>query len=387
MKMYFKETDLTNEEVKNFHCLHHNDADGYSSAAIVAGALDNWDESRFTKQTYSDFKKDFNKDTVVFIVDLSISASTYDSLVEIINNSKAVIWIDHHQTSIETFEKNREFLESHLNGYLLSDNGYSGCYLTYLYCYEMQRLRYSDDSLIVKTSNGDIDLSDVDTAFNTLNVPLFIKLISDYDTWSQRYKGDQNHFNAGLMDQTENFNSSKLRTLSENIRYINHEIGYIPNLIDSIIEHGRIINEYTSKNNARKLKLYGYKEKLFIKSLYDKPLRCLVMNERGNSFLFGDDLYNPDIDFGVSTIFNGHDWIYNIFKNPKSDCPVTSKDVAEFFNGGGHPGAAGFKLPSLILSSNDKAIKTYEKFYGDTDEFSIVYNNKIIYASKTPLLD
>lgn len=382
MKMYFKETDLTNDEVKNFHCLHHNDADGYSSAALVAGALDNWDESRFTKQTYSDFKKDFNKDTVVFIVDLSISASTYDSLVEIINNSKAVIWIDHHQTSIETFEKNREFLESHLNGYLLSDNGYSGCYLTYLYCYEMQRLRYSDDSLIVKTSNGDIDLSDVDTAFNTLNVPFFIKLISDYDTWSQRYKGDQNHFNAGLMDQTENFNSSKLRALSENIRYNNHEIGYIPNLIDSIIEHGRIINDYNTKNNAKKLKLYGYTIKIRIRALADIPIKCLVMNERGNSFLFGDNLYKTEIDFGVSVVFDGREWIYSIFKNPHSPCPITSKDIAEFFNGGGHPGAAGFRFPRLLFSSTEWKCRFVEIVYDGAERYEIYHAENMINIKK-----
>lgn len=378
MKVYFKETDLSTDDIKKFHCLHHNDADGYGSAAIVATATENWDIENFTKQTYSDFKTDFNKDTVVFIVDLSFSASTYDSLVEIINNSKAVIWIDHHQTSIETFENNREFLEANLNGYLLTDNGFSGCYLSYLYCLRLAALHLNEGDLLVKTDKGEISLSDVEEAFDNLDVPLFIKFISDYDTWSHRYNNAENYFNAGLMDQVENFNSPVLKSLTVNMQNDDR----LSVLIDEIIERGRIITDYNTKNNAKKLKLYGYTIKIRIRALADIPIKCLVMNERGNSFLFGDNLYKTEIDFGVSVVFDGREWIYSIFKNPHSPCPITSKDIAEFFNGGGHPGAAGFRFPRLLFSSTEWKCRFVEIVYDGAERYEIYHAENMINIKK-----
>lgn len=355
MKIFYKNTN--NLYPEKFDCIHHNDLDGYSSACIVAdemGVIESIPLDRFHKTNYSQYKTDFESDTTVFIVDVSFTDNTYDKLLEICTNASKVIWIDHHQSSVDLFEKHRDVLDGLLEGYLLTENGYSAAYLVYLYfTYTMTKVFNEFDMVNYDVYLKGYKLSDVETVFDRIRVPLFIKYVSDYDTWTKRLPYCD-EFNYGVMAKVNSVESVILSSFiaKQSELYIRKDE---KEAIDVIIEAGKNIMEYLKMSNAKLVKSNAYVISMRIPRLIKCTFNCIMLNASGNSLVFGDTLFEPDIDFGICYTYNGEEYKYSIYKNPKSDIPINSNDIAEIFGGGGHKGAAGFRLPTRLedMDSNE----------------------------------
>src|SRR5574344_532819 len=93
---------------------HHNDMDGYTSASIIMETIYrkyNIDKEKlklFCVNYELDVLDKFNKahDEIVFIVDYSITESTKYLLLTLLDNNCSIIWIDHHQSSIDFINEN-----------------------------------------------------------------------------------------------------------------------------------------------------------------------------------------------------------------------------------------------------------------------------------------
>lgn len=126
-------------------CIHHNDADGRCSAAIVKRFFNT---RLFIEMDYKDILKleCIEPKESVFIVDFSFKP---DVMKQILARTTDIVWIDHHKTAAAY-------------GYMLQgkfDITKSGCELTWEYC--------------TKTP-----------------APLVVSLIGAYDTWRHDVAGD-----------------------------------------------------------------------------------------------------------------------------------------------------------------------------------------------------
>lgn len=283
----------------NIEIWHHDDADGRSSARIVANREKCYNKKCFVELDYTDplpFNR-LSKDKTVYIVDYSFKESTYKDLQKIIKMSKDVIWIDHHQSSVQLIEEHPELDE--LRGIVM--NGISGAGLSYMYC------------------NGIFDLKDC---------PLFIRYISDFDTFTFKLGQDSKYFILGL--QTNEY--GPLDKIWEQL-----EKDTKNELVLELIEKGKIIEKYRQEENKDYLKKYSFE------TTFDGK-KTLVINIRSFSDIFGDKI--NDYDFVLLFWFDGKLFNHSIYSNkPDIDC----SKIAAKYGGGGHKGAAGFTSDKMII--------------------------------------
>ena len=319
-------------------CFSHNDLDGRGARALVAQYENNYNEEDYFEVDYvQELPLDkILKDEKVYFVDYSFSKNTYHVLLEILKITKNVIWIDHHQSSIDLIDEYPE-LES-IEG-IVRNNNISGAGLTWMYF------------------NKKDDLSEA---------PEFVKLISDYDCWILSNK-DAMFFKLG-MDALPNKN-------------VNDEVWSIllsDSLEDDLIKMGKTISLYMENDNREYCEKYSFETKL--PGFDYKVLAC---NRKSNSLLFGDKI--NDYDIVCPFVYDGNKYTYSLFTNKDNiDC----RKIAESFGGGGHKQAAGFSNDNLIfhievdedsissipLKTGDKAV--IEVFITDADKaFNFIGKN------------
>ena len=319
-------------------CFSHNDLDGRGARALVAQYENNYNEEDYFEVDYvQELPLDkILKDEKVYFVDYSFSKNTYHVLLEILKITKNVIWIDHHQSSIDLIDEYPE-LES-IEG-IVRNNNISGAGLTWMYF------------------NKKVDLSEA---------PEFVKLISDYDCWILSNK-DAMFFKLG-MDALPNKN-------------VNDEVWSIllsDSLEDDLIKMGKTISLYMENDNREYCEKYSFETKL--PGFDYKVLAC---NRKSNSLLFGDKI--NDYDIVCPFVYDGNKYTYSLFTNKDNiDC----RKIAESFGGGGHKQAAGFSNDNLIfhievdedsissipLKTGDKAV--IEVFITDADKaFNFIGKN------------
>lgn len=281
-------------------CFHHNDMDGRSAASLVAYHEktlmgENFIELDYSKEIPVDIIKN---DETVYIVDYSFSAKTKLALDTILEITPNVIWIDHHQTSMEFIERNPEY--GNIKG--IRSNDRCGAYLTYQYL------------------------------FPDKPIPRYIELIDDYDRWVNAIPESQ-LFKLGIDAQYDQSPTSALWA-----QLFFHDImsgAAGEHNVDSIINEGRIINRFTSITNK-----FDY-DRLAFRTTF-RGHRCIVINKPGNSKVLCDILEDPycPYEFGIVYQFNGERYKYSIYGaiNSEVDC----SKIAEAYGGGGHKKAAGF---------------------------------------------
>ena len=282
-------------------CFHHNDMDGRSAAALVAYYEKNLNNDDYIELDYSkDIPVDIiTKDETVYIVDYSFSAKTKNELDAILKITPNVIWIDHHQTSMEFIERNPDY--GNIKG--IRSNDRCGAYLTYQYLFE-----------------GRI-------------VPKYIELIDDYDRWVNAIPESQ-LFKLGIDAQPNQHPTSSLW----------HGLYLLDNMtaaagvsnVDDIIREGKLISRYTKITNK-----FDYNRMAFESTI--RGHKCIVINKPGNSKVLCDILedINCPYECGIVYTFNGNEYKYSIYgaKNSDIDC----SKIAESYGGGGHKKAAGFR--------------------------------------------
>lgn len=284
-------------------CFYHLDDDGKCAANLVYrfGKKDSH-EDQFIEMNYG-FEVPFDKihiDEIVYIVDFSVDPADMKKLHE--EYTKNIIWIDHHKSAIDKYAGFPYELEG------VRSVKYSGCMLTYLYL--TNNLQYIDEdyrSMILGAS-----------------VPQLVKLCDDYDMW---------RFND---PRTKNFHAGFEIIPHEPTEYIWESATL--ETITNIFNMGDAIRRYREMLMSRLIKSYGFESTL-------DGRRCYCLNQ---GLAGSDDFASaPEgYDMFVSFIYNGKDYSYSL-RSP-DDAP-SIVEIAVAHGGGGHPHAAGFNSPELLV--------------------------------------
>lgn len=276
-------------------CFYHKaDLDGHCSAALI--------RSRFP--TVKLFGVDYGDslplneiDTLdrVFIVDFCFPP---EEMYELAAKCPDVIWIDHHETAIKRM-KDYGSISDNFSGIWVE--GKAGCELTWQFI-------FPDDP-----------------------IPLYVKLLGRYDVWDHvdpRVLPFQ--YGMRLRDTRVEKNFNLWETLDVDDSFF-----------DQILEEGKLIFDYETEQYTRAAKSISY-EKEFL------GLRAIVANRSGIGTLFFQSVYDPDKHDLMIYWHIKDDYISVSLRSAKDDVNVAS--LASKFGGGGHPGAAGFRLPCNMTS-------------------------------------
>lgn len=279
-------------------CFYHNDMDGRCAGALVSYFTGELNKEDFCEVDYNKVLPQDVEKGIVYFVDYSFTETTKPYLDSLINNKKVkVIWIDHHTSSIE-LEKKYPYLKN-IDG--KREDSMSGAALTYLY-------------------------------FNPyLELPKFVRLVSDYDCWQFKYSPETEYFKIGI--ESENNDA-----LDDVWTKLIHENVYKNSLtLPEILKKGKAIKSYIDSTNTYYREHFAYETEI-------EGYKCLAVNWKTNSWVFGEEVNNYPIVMVYA--FDGTYFTYSIFSIDNS---VDCSKIAEKFGGGGHRGAAGFKSKELLF--------------------------------------
>lgn len=350
---------------------YHNDMDGKASGYCVyeyfsrpwsiGGNLNN-----YIMKTYDDpFKMDIiDKDTIVFISDLSFTKATFKDLVEICNRAEYVVWIDHHQSSKELIESNVEGFNKLTNLISLVSMDACGALLTYALS------NMPKDSIFASAgkpnmikfhydgANQRCKISISDTVLNFSNfifIPLWLFYIDDYDRFvhSSPYSSlfilgcDQNDT---TLIRKENIEGNLVPHINEFWCDLSTNTKYT----DEYITNGKIIMSYLESRYAREA------VSLFEFTLPDGTT-LICKNAKGNSWNFGKEYYKYPAVCIFSYDGKSGLWKHSIYARENGKY-FNSAKFAETFGGGGHAGAAGFSLKYPIFTDKELYDKALNEF-------------------------
>lgn len=285
-------------------CFHHNDMDGYCSAAIVAAETKDYNQDDYIEIDYVTPipVHKINEGETVYFVDYSFSGTNINALKEILNRNCNLIWIDHHKTSIALLDRYPEFKS--IPG--IVREGESGALLTYKFFHK----------------------SEIEKC---LDIPHPIELVSDYDCWQFKYGDETTFFKLGVDSE----DSSPLSSFWYDVIYDGQQSG---KRMEQTIKNGRLLKNYVDEQNTWYRNHYG-----FISEINGIP--CFALNLKTNSWVFGKAY--DDYPLCVAFAYNGERYVYTLYSS-KSDIDCAA--IAGLFGGGGHAGAAGFSTETLILN-------------------------------------
>lgn len=306
-------------------CYHHNDLDGRAAAAVVSYTLNEYNPHSFIESDYSGLKTELCADMDdVWIVDYSFTEDTLPTLLELLDRASHVTWIDHHDSSLDLIESHPELKAvDNLSIYVSKDH--SGCMLTYQY------LHGEEDSM----------------------VPLFLRLISDYDNWDREHP-DSYAFVLGMNLRNCRPTSALYRRLTQEFldNFTSYEeldcldevfLSVVKTscpLLSSIWEDGQVVESYANEQNRKILQGCGFESEFH-------GYRCFCVNSAyGNSMMFGAKLLRYPLC--IAFYFDGTQYNYSLYSD-SDRFEVSCKSIAEEYGGGGHIGAAGFRSKDLLV--------------------------------------
>lgn len=291
------------------HCIYHNkDLDGFASGAIVNYFYDNkvrahgYDYEGVIPYNFS--YKAFTEDTL-YIVDCSFSKELTKLLCD---NFAKVIWIDHHKSAIEEL---KDF--THPNFWNKSKVGVAACELVW------------------------------DYFFPNVATPEPITLLGIYDSWRKENKlfwdNDVLPFQFGMRVICNSVETFPEWVFIPDISSFNKR-----SFIANVKEQGRAILKYQENSNLFTCKS-AFEDILCVTE--DESYRVIMLNSViGNSDMF-KSVYNSSHDMMCRFSFDGKEWSFSLYSDkPNIDCGAIAKKLG----GGGHKGAAGFKLTQNMAS-------------------------------------
>lgn len=322
---------MENSKIEKVVCYHHNDLDGRSAAAMVKYFLNisKKDSEHFiatvknidyfsSGATHADMifeecdhVKPINtsiaKDKLVFIVDYSFGEKELKYIKEIMSLASKVIMIDHHITSIDMEEKYPELEE--LDG--IRDTSMSGVALVFNYF----------------------------TGYIFYDMPLFVKYISDYDTWKYEFGSSTKFFKKGMDCLDQRPEASIWKVFMD--EYLDKHEKTSLDKITEIIVIGKYINDY-DENRYKEYFEYAYE------TIVDNNKTAIVINSvEHTSFVFGDAM--KSYDYGI--IWNRTNtgaYLYSVYSDNYEEKGTDCEAICKRYGGGGHKGAAGFVSDKLI---------------------------------------
>jgi uncharacterized protein len=266
-------------------CLHHNDADGRASAAVVRRAL-----GRDVLLIEIDFGEPVPWDKIkqaqrVIVVDFSLPAHDMQRLAD----SAELIWIDHHISALESMAG---IADDWLG---LRDISEAGCVLTWKYFFPNQP------------------------------VPRAIVLIGDRDIWRWA-EADTGSFDEGLHQRnTRPDNDDLWQPLLDDDRQ----------LLQELIQEGEILRQARMLDIRRYVRKYGFE-------LNFEGYRTLAVNARSSGEMgayIREQGY--EIAYCYVDIWQNERLMTTVTLYSEQ---VDVSQLAQKFGGGGHRGAAGFSF-------------------------------------------
>lgn len=319
----------------NILILHHDDRDGFMSAAVISNYLEskrifkdtgsriytrsiNYEQS--LKEIFDDCLKKLRDENgessdfaSVYLVDYSISTDQNIKTMIDLDENYNLIWLDHHKSSIVAMDKNEKL--KRIKGMRII--GISGAGLCWLYY--SNKLDQVFDMLIqydgtFKEVSSELAL----TILETVDTPRFVLYTHRYDIFD-------------LDDQVLQFNYG-YNTL--NVAQMKIDIGD-ETFFDMYLKNGSIIKRYVDEQNKKLVKGFAVEVEYNDGS---KTLKGLAMNNLVfTSLVYGDTI--NDYDFVVTYARKKNCWRCSIY-TAKDNLDVSV--IANKYNGGGHAKAAGF---------------------------------------------
>ena len=309
------------------HIFHHTDTDGHL-AGFLARRLNNSHENNvsyiFHAINYGwKFPLDeIDADDKVVIVDFTLDVSDMTALMGKISQHKNIVWIDHHKSAIEKYEKDLPAALEVVPG--VRYIGLCGAMLTWIY-FSSNR---SDEDYVIRDDEFIQEKAKV--------APAVVKLVNDHDVWDYRYGETTVYFQTYVRSQ----DSTPESGFWDDYDYSDSNSDMTKPISDSMLllctSHGKIMTEYKRAWEA------DYVKKMSFEADFH-GYNCLVVNTALANMSFFDSVKDPKYDIYITFSFNGESYNYSLYSET-----VDVAKLAEKYGGGGHRGAAGFRTPKLI---------------------------------------
>ena len=323
-------------------CIYHSiDLDGWMSAAIVK----HWYEKKYYPNTlyhgnvivdpneglhsltflgwnYGDPIPNLSEYDEVIMCDVSFPLT---DMLELDN--KEFIWIDHHIsaiTKIDSFVKeNMEFQDKTIADEVkidgLRDTNFAACELTWQYFFPNQ------------------------------SMPEIVRLLGRYDCFGHKGTNEEKkvlEFQYGARQAISNYEEAYdylLRSI--------HKSRISSTIEEDILMQGKSIYSYLC-TEAKQIYKNGFEIKFEEEKWIYNP-NNIIIHER-KFICFNRERFNP-INFGINYHKDGYDgaacfwytngmWNFSLYNdNGEVDCSVIAKE----YGGGGHKGAAGFRIDNI----------------------------------------
>lgn len=291
------------EEQKAVCFYHSADLDGHCSGAIVQKAI----KAELRGIDYGqEFPFEDIKGRDVVMVDFSLEP--FEEMLKLFEVAGTVVWIDHHKSAIEEFEKHFPTREPPVNVFWVLDSSGSiaACQLAWEYY------------------------------FPNRNVPKTIQLLSKYDAWDLDDDVLRFQYGMKLINNTIPEEQPKMwdKIIASDQAMINH-----------IMKNGLIVQSTLDNENAKALASSAFETKLDGHSVV-----ALNRGHVGSLAFKSWSGYEPEI--WVAFYWRGLEkggWTLSLYSDHSG---IDVGKIAKNHGGGGHKGAAGFhclELPEGFL--------------------------------------
>ena len=339
----------------DFVVFHHNDLDGYGSAAVVASSLiyarkvATYEDITFIVCNYND--KNPTKARLldatggiypreVYVVDVSLkSIEEIEELYDMMENGSKVFWFDHHEASrllLSEMRKQSDPVD------FVAERAYR------------RHTEYVRDNMLVM----DVNMRYCATWICWIHLladfcegyrPQIVGIINDWDLWI--HETDKSKFinNAFFAEPDPDEDDTSLKnpcsiTWARILGvYLNKEEDV--ETLQQMYDGGLAIARYKEQTYKNWFRTYGYVTEF-------ESYECVCMNWKINSEVFSD--WYDQYPLHLIWCFDGEKYHYSIYTDSKKtgiDCNA----IAAKYGGGGHKGAAGFITDKLVVPYGEKA--------------------------------
>ena len=354
-------------------CIYHSiDLDGWMSAAIVKHYTvkhywentSNWAEAilNFIGYNYGQPIPDLSEYDRVIMCDISFPKDEMIKLWDRVGVDN-MIWIDHHISAIKDIQNTKWVW------YGAQDTKFAACELTWQYFFpnepmpEIVRLLGRYDCFGHKTKSFEMSSDGYDKAKQYLKEVGQLKEFEDNHTSidgyslvhyandiAKRLSEEQKvlEFQYGARQCINNYEDAYIYLLKSFDGVIEYDYVGRYTIEDKIQEQGKSIYKYLCTEAKQ-----AYKNGFEIEFISDgadgesifKKLKFICINkERFNPINFGTDYHKENYDGVACFWYNGNEWCFSLYNdNGKVDC----SELAAQFGGGGHAGAAGFRVKDI----------------------------------------
>ena len=293
-------------------CFYHNDLDGKSAAALIWARTENPRKQDFIKVDYNKSVPDpcmVWPNEQVFIVDYSFTEPTKHQLTGILAKTKDVVWLDHHLSSQELLDNDKELNDTFFNHY---------CDCAMVNPHATIDMEKSGAMLVWEYFNPEVE------------APEYIKYIDDYDRWVHQYE-------ESILYKlfVESYMHEPWDEIWEDMLYRD---------MLSMVNEGGVIKRFDDVKNTKEARAISFESTIL-------GIPCIAICKPGNSSALAEKF--SQYPLGIVFQYRNGTYTYSVYSKT-----VNCKEIAEYFGGGGHKGAAGFTSDYIVLGHS----KSYHIF-------------------------